>query len=70
MKTSNTNNHFESFGRFQIRHRVAFLVVLLAFTVIGCLGLPRLKLSNGEEDWFDNWDRSLVRMKIVKIEVK
>lgn len=38
MKTSRINDCFESFGRFQIRHRVAFLVVLLVFTVIGCLG--------------------------------
>ena len=38
MKTSRINDRFESFGRFQIRHRVAFLVVLLVFTVIGCLG--------------------------------
>ena len=57
MKTTTINNHFESFGRFQIRHRKGFLIALLVFTVIGCLGLPRLKLTNGEEDWFDNWDQ-------------
>lgn len=57
MRTSQINSHFESFGRFQIRHRKAFLIILIVFTVIGCLGLPRLKLTNGEEDWFDNWDQ-------------
>lgn len=57
MRTSRINNWFESFGRFQIKHRVAFIVVLAVFTIVGCLGLPRLKLSNGEEDWFDNWDQ-------------
>jgi len=57
MKTTAINSKFESFGRFQIRHRVAFLVGLAIFTIIGCLGLPMLKLSNGEEDWFDNWDQ-------------
>jgi len=57
MKTTRINGFFESFGRFQIKHRIAFLVALVIFTVIGCLGLPRLKLSNGEADWFDNWDQ-------------
>lgn len=57
MKTSKINDHFESFGRFQIRHRTAFLIALLVFSVIGCLGLMHLKLSNGEENWFDNWDQ-------------
>ena len=57
MKSTRINDSFESFGRFQIRHRVAFLVILVIFTIIGCLGLPRLKLTNGEEDWFDNWDQ-------------
>ena len=28
MITSRINNWFESFGRFQIKHRVAFIVVL------------------------------------------
>ena len=48
MRTIKINDRFESLGRFQIRHRVAFLVVLAVFTIIGCLGLPRLKLSIGE----------------------
>ncbi|MCR4675958.1 MAG: MMPL family transporter [Sphaerochaetaceae bacterium] len=56
MKTSRINEHFESFARFQLKHRKAFLIALVVFTVIGCLGLPRLKLTNGEEDWFDNWE--------------
>ena len=45
MRTIKINDRFESLGRFQIRHRVAFLVVLAVFTIIGCLGLPRLKLA-------------------------
>ena len=28
MRTSRINNWFESFGRFQVKHRVAFIVVL------------------------------------------
>ena len=57
MKTSRINDRFESFGRYQIRHRKVFLIALLVFSVIGCLGLVHLKLTNGEEDWFDNWDQ-------------
>lgn len=57
MKTTKINGYFEAFGKFQIKHRTSFLVVLIIFTVIGCLGLPRLKLTNGEADWFDNWDQ-------------
>ena len=57
MNTSKINEHFESFGRYQIKHRKAFLVFLLIFTVFGCLGLTHLKLSNGEDDWFDNWEQ-------------
>ena len=63
MRTIKINDRFESLGRFQIRHRVAFLVVLAVFTIIGCLGLPRLKLSIGkitvkaEGAWYPKRDK-------------
>ncbi|MCR5761707.1 MAG: MMPL family transporter [Sphaerochaetaceae bacterium] len=57
MKTAQINERFESFARFQLKHRKAFLIFLIVFTVLGCIGLPRLKLTNGEEDWFDNWEQ-------------
>lgn len=57
MKISGINAFFEKFGRFQIKNRWAFLIVLFVFSVVSSLGLYKLKLSNGEDDWFDNWDQ-------------
>ena len=56
MQVKKINDWFEKFGRFEVKHRWFFIIGLLIITVVGCLGLPRLKLDNGEEDWFDNWD--------------
>ncbi len=56
MKVAKLNEMFEKFGRFQIKNRWAFIIVLFVFTVAASLGLTRLKLNNGEEDWFDDWD--------------
>ena len=56
MQVSKINDWFERFGRFQVKHRWTFIITLTAVTVFCCLGLPRLQLDNGEEDWFDNWD--------------
>ena len=56
MQVKKINDWFEKFGRFEVKHRWAFIIGLLIVTIIGCLGLPRLKLDNNEEEWFDNWD--------------
>ena len=56
MQVKKINDWFEKFGRFEIRHRWIFMICLLVITVVGCLGLSRLKLDNGEEDWFDDWE--------------
>ena len=56
MQVRKINDWFEKFGRFEVRHRWAFIICLLVITVAGCLGLSRLKLDNGEEDWFDDWE--------------
>ena len=58
MKVTKINDWFEKFGRFEVKHRWGFIIGLLIITIIGCLGLPRLKLDNGEEDWFDNWEET------------
>ncbi|MCR5284342.1 MAG: MMPL family transporter [Treponema sp.] len=60
MKVTKINDWFEKFGRFEVKHRWGFLIGLLLITIIGCLGLPRLKLDNGEEDWFDDWESTKV----------
>ena len=56
MKVTRINNWFEKFGRFEVKHRWLFLICLIIVSVIGSMGLSRLKLDNGEEDWFDDWE--------------
>ncbi len=56
MQVRKINDWFEKFGRFEVKHRWVFIIGLLIVTVICSLGLPRLKLDNGEEDWFDDWE--------------
>ncbi|MCQ2241820.1 efflux RND transporter permease subunit [Treponema sp.] len=56
MKVTKINELFAKFGFFQIKHRFLFLIGLLIFTVISSAGLYRLKLDNGEDDWFDDWE--------------
>jgi len=57
MKVSQINVWFERFGRFQLRHRCAFIVLLIIFTIASSLGLSRLEVSNDEDEWFDDWER-------------
>ena len=56
MKVTRINNWFEKLGRFEVKHRWAFLICLIVISVFGSLGLSRLTLDNGEEDWFDDWE--------------
>jgi len=56
MKVTKINEWFEKFGRFQLKHRRAFLICLLVFTIASSAGLYKLKLDNGEDDWFDDWE--------------
>jgi len=56
MKVKKINEWFEKFGRFEVKHRWTFLICLIVISIVGTLGLSRLKLDNGEEDWFDDWE--------------
>jgi len=56
VKVSRINEWFEKFGRFQLKHRLAFLICLFVFTIASSAGLYKLKLDNGEDDWFDDWE--------------
>ena len=60
LKVAKINDWFEKFGRFEVRHRWLFIMGLLIVTVVCSLGLPHLKLDNGEEDWFDDWETTKV----------
>ena len=68
MKVKKINEWFEKFGRFEVKHRWGFLICLIIVSIIGSLGLSRLKLDNGEEDWFDDWETTKqIIMKIVEL---
>lgn len=56
MKVAGINRWFEKFGRFLIAKRWWFIGALTVFTIVSVMGLPKLKLTNGEDDWFDNWE--------------
>ena len=56
MQVKKINDWFEKFGRFEVRRRWTFLICLIVVTVVGTLGLGRLTLDNGEDDWFDDWE--------------
>lgn len=60
MQVKNINKWFEKFGRFQVKHRWAFIIGLIILTIAGSLGLFRLRLDNGEEDWFDDWETTKI----------
>ena len=60
MKVKKINDWFEKFGRFEIKHRWFFIIGLLILTVTCSAGLTRLKLDNGEEDWFDDWETTKI----------
>ena len=60
MRVTKINDWFEKFGRFEVKHRWGFVIGLLIVTIVCSLGLSRLKLDDGEEDWFDDWETTKV----------
>jgi predicted RND superfamily exporter protein len=56
MRLINISRRFTQFGAFQIKHRRAFIALLAVFTLIGMAGLPKLKVGDNMEDWFDEYD--------------
>lgn len=57
MQISRLNKYFASAGRFQLRHRWAFILAIVLVTVVGCAGLRKLTLSGSEESWFEDWEQ-------------
>ena len=56
MRVKKINDWFEKFARFEVKYRWFFISGLLLVTIACSIGLIRLKLDNGEEDWFDDWE--------------
>ncbi len=60
MKVQKINSLFRKFGEFQLKYRAVFLIALCLVTAFCVAGLPRLKLSSNEEDWFDESDQTKI----------
>lgn len=56
MTIGKINSFFEQAGRFQVKYRVAFLIVLAAFTAFGLAGLSRFKLKIDDSSWIAGQD--------------
>ena len=57
MQVSRVNKVFARLGRFQVKFRWLILLATVIVTILACLGLPRLQMTNSEEEWFDDWDK-------------
>ncbi|MFC2479282.1 MAG: hypothetical protein ACFNQG_09675, partial [Treponema socranskii subsp. buccale] len=54
MTVNKINTRFEKIGRFQIKHRTAFLIAIALITIAGFAGLPRFKSEDDEDQWITN----------------
>ena len=54
MTVNKINVRFEKIGRFQIKHRTAFLIAIALITLAGFAGLPRFKSEDDEDQWITN----------------
>ena len=54
MTVNKINMQFEKIGRFQIKHRTAFLIAIALITIAGFTGLPRFKAEDDEDQWITN----------------
>ena len=57
MQISNINFFFKKAGQFQLRFRWVILILICVFSIISLSGLPKLKMANNEEDWFEDWEQ-------------
>ena len=60
MSLSKVSKWFGRFGEFQIKHRAIFIVSICIITIIGCLGLTRLNISDDMDSWFDDSDDIMI----------
>ncbi len=56
MSINDINDWFEKFGRFQIKYRWPFIIVLMIITILLSAGLPRLRMGDNAEQWLDDYD--------------
>ena len=54
------NRWFFGYGKWIVGHRWSYLLCLLVFLVFAFLGLPDLKKSSDEDNWFGKDDQTIV----------
>ena len=57
MKISKINDFFLKVGKFQIKHRVWFIVAIALISVLGLAGLSKLKMEDNQDSWFSDADQ-------------
>ena len=63
MTVSTLNAFFLRLGRFQIKHRIAALILFFIVTAICCSGLRKFKIANGNEGWYGDGDQLKINQK-------
>jgi len=54
------NNWFHRYGRWIVKNRWIYLLCLVAFLCFSAMGLPHLKKSSDENNWFGKNDKTVV----------
>lgn len=44
-------------GQFQIKHRLWFIIGIVLISLVGLAGLPKLKMADNQDSWFDDADK-------------
>ncbi|MBQ7538828.1 MAG: MMPL family transporter [Treponema sp.] len=57
MNISSVNKIFFKIGEIQLRWRWLILGAIILFTAFCFSGLPKLKMANNEEEWFEDWEQ-------------
>ncbi len=57
MNISSVNKIFLKIGEIQLRWRWLILGAIILFTAFCFSGLPKLKMANNEEEWFEDWEQ-------------
>ena len=57
MNISSVNKIFLKIAEVQLRWRWLILGAIILFTAFCFSGLPKLKMANNEEEWFEDWEQ-------------
>ncbi|MCR5218415.1 MMPL family transporter [Treponema sp.] len=57
MRITKINSFFKKAGQIQLKYKWLILAAILIYTLVSIAGLPKLKMSGNEEDWFEDWEQ-------------